>query len=34
VLAYRFAGRRFDCGSVDGFIAASNYNYKYIYGAQ
>lgn len=34
VLAYRFAGRRFDCGSVDGFIAASNYNYKYIYGAR
>ncbi|MGM0633503.1 MAG: UTP--glucose-1-phosphate uridylyltransferase GalU [Pseudomonadota bacterium] len=31
VLAYRFSGRRFDCGSVDGFMAASNYNYRYLY---
>lgn len=31
VLAYRFAGRRFDCGSVEGFMAASNYNYRHIY---
>jgi UTP--glucose-1-phosphate uridylyltransferase len=25
VIAYRFAGRRFDCGSVEGFVAATNY---------
>ena len=25
VLAYTFAGQRFDCGSVDGFVEATNY---------
>ena len=25
VLAYKFKGRRFDCGSVDGFVEATNY---------
>lgn len=28
VLAYTFAGRRFDCGSVDGFVEATNYHYE------
>jgi UTP--glucose-1-phosphate uridylyltransferase len=28
VLAYRFDGQRFDCGSVDGFVAATNYYYN------
>jgi len=28
VLAYKFSGRRFDCGSVDGFVDATNYFYK------
>ncbi len=28
VLAYKFEGRRFDCGSVKGFIDASNYFYN------
>ena len=28
VLAYRFEGRRFDCGSVDGFVEATNYFYR------
>ena len=28
VIGYRFAGRRFDCGSIDGFIEATNYTYK------
>ena len=28
VIAYRFKGRRFDCGSVDGFVEATNYFYK------
>ncbi len=28
VLAYRFKGRRFDCGSVDGFVDATNYFYR------
>ena len=27
VLAYRFEGRRFDCGSVKGFVEATNYFY-------
>ena len=25
VLAYKFEGKRFDCGSVDGFVEATNY---------
>jgi UTP--glucose-1-phosphate uridylyltransferase len=28
VLAYRFSGKRFDCGSVDGFVEATNYFYN------
>jgi UTP--glucose-1-phosphate uridylyltransferase len=28
VLAYRFKGRRFDCGSVDGFVEATNFFYE------
>jgi len=28
VLAYKFQGKRFDCGSVDGFVKATNYFYK------
>ncbi|PID47879.1 MAG: UTP--glucose-1-phosphate uridylyltransferase [Proteobacteria bacterium] len=28
VLAYKFKGRRFDCGSIDGFVEATNYIYK------
>ncbi len=28
VLAYKFQGQRFDCGSVDGFVEATNYFYK------
>lgn len=28
VLAYKFKGQRFDCGSVDGFVEATNYCYK------
>ncbi|RLA44727.1 MAG: UTP--glucose-1-phosphate uridylyltransferase [Gammaproteobacteria bacterium] len=31
VLAYKFKGRRFDCGSVDGYVEATNYVYKNIY---
>jgi UTP--glucose-1-phosphate uridylyltransferase len=31
VMAYKFKGRRFDCGSIDGFIDATNYTYKNIY---
>lgn len=27
VLAYKFHGKRFDCGSVDGFVEATNYFY-------
>jgi len=28
VLAYKFNGQRFDCGSVDGFVQATNYFYQ------
>ena len=28
VLGYKFQGKRFDCGSVDGFVEATNYFYK------
>ncbi|ETI61476.1 UTP--glucose-1-phosphate uridylyltransferase GalU [Marinomonas profundimaris] len=31
VLAYKFKGKRFDCGSVDGFVEATNYCYQNIY---
>jgi UTP--glucose-1-phosphate uridylyltransferase len=31
VIAYKFAGRRFDCGSVAGFVAATNYFYEQKY---
>ncbi len=31
VLAYKFKGRRFDCGSVDGFVGATNYVYENVY---
>jgi UTP--glucose-1-phosphate uridylyltransferase len=32
VIAYKFAGRRFDCGSVAGFVEATNYFYQLKYG--
>ena len=31
VIACKFAGRRFDCGNVDGFVEATNYCYKNLY---
>ncbi len=31
VIAYRFKGQRFDCGSVAGFVAATNYCYQHDY---
>lgn len=31
VLAYKFKGKRFDCGSIAGFIDATNYCYKAFY---
>jgi len=31
VIAYKFKGRRFDCGSIDGFIEATNYCYENYY---
>jgi len=30
VIAYKFKGKRFDCGSVDGFVEATNYFYDKI----
>ncbi|MEZ5550170.1 MAG: UTP--glucose-1-phosphate uridylyltransferase GalU [Pseudomonadales bacterium] len=32
VIAYKFKGRRFDCGSVGGFVDATNYFYQRKYG--
>jgi len=29
VIAYKFQGKRFDCGSVDGFVEATNYFYEF-----
>jgi UTP--glucose-1-phosphate uridylyltransferase len=31
VLGYKFKGKRFDCGSIAGFIDATNYCYKHFY---
>lgn len=31
VMAYKFRGRRFDCGSVDGFVEATNFCYENFY---
>jgi UTP--glucose-1-phosphate uridylyltransferase len=31
VLAYRFKGRRFDCGSIEGFVDATNYCFDKFY---
>ena len=34
VMAYKFKGRRFDCGSVEGFVTATNHVYENIYSKQ
>lgn len=31
VMAYKFKGTRYDCGSVDGFVDATNHVYKHVY---
>ncbi|EEX38001.1 UTP--glucose-1-phosphate uridylyltransferase [Vibrio metschnikovii CIP 69.14] len=31
VLAYKFKGQRFDCGSVEGYIQATNYCFEHLY---
>ena len=31
VMAYKYRGKRFDCGSVDGFVEATNYIYENVY---
>lgn len=31
VLAYKFKGKRFDCGSVEGFVTATNYFFDKLY---
>jgi len=33
VIGYRFKGRRFDCGSVEGFIEATNFFFEHAYSA-
>lgn len=32
VMAYKFEGQRFDCGSVPGFVEATNHVFKHLYG--
>ena len=32
VLAYKFEGQRFDCGSIDGFVEATNFFYGHLNG--
>jgi UTP--glucose-1-phosphate uridylyltransferase len=32
VIAYKFKGRRFDCGTIAGFVDATNYCYQRFYG--
>ncbi len=34
VMAYKFKGLRFDCGSIDGFVEATNYCYEHFYKKQ
>ena len=31
VLAYQFSGKRFDCGSIEGFVEATNYCFENVY---
>jgi UTP--glucose-1-phosphate uridylyltransferase len=31
VLAYKFKGKRFDCGSAEGYIEATNFCFEHIY---
>ncbi len=31
VMAYKFKGKRFDCGSVEGFVEATNHVYQHVY---
>jgi len=31
VMAYKFQGRRFDCGSVNGFVEATNHVFEHVY---
>ena len=31
VMAYKFEGKRFDCGSIEGFVEATNYCYEKYY---
>ncbi len=31
VIAYEFQGHRFDCGSVNGFVEATNYVFEHVY---
>ena len=31
VMAYKFEGQRFDCGSVNGFVEATNFCFEHVY---
>jgi UTP--glucose-1-phosphate uridylyltransferase len=34
VIAYKFRGKRFDCGSVSGYVDATNYCFERFYGSE
>ncbi len=34
VIAYKFKGKRFDCGTVEGFVEATNYCYRRFFGGE
>ena len=31
VLAYKFKGRRFDCGAAEGYVEATNFCFEHLY---
>jgi UTP--glucose-1-phosphate uridylyltransferase len=31
VLAYKFKGRRFDCGGAEGYVEATNFCFEHFY---
>jgi UTP--glucose-1-phosphate uridylyltransferase len=30
-MAYKFRGKRFDCGSIEGFVEATNHVFENVY---
>jgi UTP--glucose-1-phosphate uridylyltransferase len=34
VIAYKFKGKRFDCGSVEGYVEATNYCFQRFFSSR